>query len=88
MEGQQAPALNIKVTDDNNELMFKIKKSTKLEKLMEAFCDRHGKAPDSVRFVFEGRRVQGYDTPEKLEMEDGDMLEVFYEQQGGSAFCS
>lgn len=91
-ERQEAPAqadhLNIKVTDNNNELMFKIKKSTKLEKLMKAFCDRHGKPPGSVRFVFEGERIQESDTPDKLEMEDGDAIEVFYEQRGGSAFCS
>lgn len=91
-EGQEAPAradhLNIKVTDNNNELMFKIKKSTNLEKLMKAFCDRHGKAPDTVRFLFDGKRVQDYDTPDGLEMEDGDTIEVFYQQKGGSAFYS
>lgn len=92
MEGREAPAqadhLNIKVSDNNNELMFKIKKSTKLEKLMKAFCDRHGKIPGSVRFLFEGDRIEASDTPEKLEMEDGDTIEVFYEQKGGSAFRS
>lgn len=89
-EGPKTPAqaehLNIKVTDNNNELMFKIKKSTNLEKLMTVFCDRHGKAPDTVRFLFDGKRVQGSDTPNKLEMEDGDAIEVFYEQRGGSWF--
>lgn len=55
--------LNIKVTDNNNEVFFKIKKSTKLEKLMNAFCDRQGKAFNTVRFVFEGQRVQPTDTP-------------------------
>lgn len=91
-EGQEAPAqtehLNIKVTDNNNELMFKIKKSTKLEKLMAVFCERHGKEPGSVRFLFDGKRVQGSDTPDGLEMEDGDTLEVYQEQRGGSGSCS
>lgn len=67
---QEAPAqpehLNIKVTDNNNEVFFKIKKSTKLEKLMGAFCERQGKALNSVRFLFEGQRVQPTDTPDTV----------------------
>ncbi|KAM7190637.1 Ubiquitin-related domain containing protein [Naviculisporaceae sp. PSN 640] len=86
---QEAPAggatehLNIKVTDNNNEVFFKIKRSTKLEKLMSAFCERQGKTVNSVRFLFEGQRVQPTDTPDTLEMQDGDTLEVHQEQVGG-----
>ena len=58
--------LNIKVTDNNNEVFFKIKRSTKLDKLMSAFCDRQGKNLNSVRFLFEGQRVQGTDTPDSV----------------------
>ncbi|KAI1121580.1 ubiquitin family protein [Nemania abortiva] len=86
-ERNEAPAggehLNIKVTDNNNEVFFKIKRSTKLEKLMTAFCERQGKNVDSVRFLFEGQRVQKTDTPDSLEMTDGDTLEVHQEQVGG-----
>ncbi|KAH7359096.1 ubiquitin-related domain-containing protein [Plectosphaerella cucumerina] len=82
-EAANAEHLNIKVTDNNNEVFFKIKRSTKLEKLMNAFCDRQGKAPATVRFVFEGQRVQPTDTPDALEMADGDTLEVYQEQVGG-----
>ncbi|ETI22125.1 hypothetical protein G647_06197 [Cladophialophora carrionii CBS 160.54] len=76
--------LNIKVTDGNNEVFFKIKKSTKLEKLMKAFCERQGKDPKTARFLFEGQKVQTGDTPESLEMQDGDSIEVHQEQIGGS----
>ncbi|KAF4594518.1 ubiquitin-like modifier SUMO [Ophiocordyceps camponoti-floridani] len=75
--------LNIKVTDNNNEVFFKIKRSTKLEKLMNAFCERQGKSVTSVRFLFDGTRVQPTDTPDTLEMADGDSLEVHQEQVGG-----
>ncbi|KAG6016276.1 hypothetical protein E4U54_001844 [Claviceps lovelessii] len=86
-ERNDAPAspehLNIKVTDNNNEVFFKIKRSTKLEKLMNAFCERQGKSITSVRFLFDGSRVQPSDTPDALEMADGDTLEVHQEQVGG-----
>lgn len=71
-ERNEAPAaaaaehLNIKVTDNNNEVFFKIKRSTKLEKLMNAFCERQGKSIQSVRFLFEGQRVQPTDTPDTV----------------------
>ncbi|KAM7184032.1 Ubiquitin-related domain containing protein [Rhypophila sp. PSN 637] len=81
--GGASEHLNIKVTDNNNEVFFKIKRSTKLEKLMSAFCERQGKALSSVRFLFEGQRVQPTDTPDTLEMQDGDTLEVHQEQVGG-----
>lgn len=72
MSEQEAPAagaaehLNIKVTDNNNEVFFKIKRSTKLEKLMTAFCERQGKSLSSVRFLFDGTRVQPTDTPDTV----------------------
>lgn len=72
-ERSEAPAggaehLNIKVTDNNNEVFFKIKRSTKLEKLMNAFCERQGKSMTSVRFLFEGQRVQPTDTPDTVSL--------------------
>ncbi|KAA8894086.1 ubiquitin-related domain-containing protein [Sphaerosporella brunnea] len=83
-EGGDTEHLNIKVTDGNNEVFFKIKRTTQLKKLMDAFCDRQGKAPNSVRFLFDGTRVQGTDSPDTLDMQDGDTLEVHQEQIGGA----
>lgn len=58
--------LNIKVTDNNNEVFFKIKRTTQLGKLMNAFCDRQGKNIQSVRFLFDGQRVQPQDNPDTV----------------------
>jgi len=80
--------LNIKVTDANNEVFFKIKKTTQLSKLMNAFCERQGKNLASCRFMFDGQRVNPTDTPDTLDMMDGDMLEVFQEQIGGGVWTA
>ncbi|EOD51310.1 Ubiquitin-like modifier protein [Neofusicoccum parvum] len=82
-DNPQSEHLNIKVTDNNNEVFFKIKRTTQLKKLMDAFCERQGKSPASVRFLFDGQRVNATDNPESLEMQDGDTLEVHQEQIGG-----
>jgi hypothetical protein len=68
--GGEAPGpnehLNIKVTDSHNEVFFKIKRSTKLEKLMKAFCDRQGKDPSTARFLYDGQKVGPQDTPDTV----------------------
>jgi small ubiquitin-related modifier len=67
-EPAQSEHLNIKVTDSNNEVFFKIKRTTPLKKLMDAFCERQGKSPQSVRFLFDGQRVNPTDNPETVRM--------------------
>lgn len=62
----QSEHLNIKVTDNNNEVFFKIKRTTALGKLMNAFCDRQGKNISSVRFLFDGQRVTATDNPDTV----------------------
>ena len=70
-EDEQPPRsehLNIKVTDNNNEVFFKIKRTTALSKLMNAFCERQGKALSSVRFLFDGSRVNPTDSPDGVRL--------------------
>jgi small ubiquitin-related modifier len=58
--------LNVKVTDGREEVVFKIKSTTVLKRLMSAYCERAGKVAGSVRFLFDGERVQLSDTPERV----------------------
>jgi len=51
---------------------------------MDAYCQRQGKTREMCRFLFDGLRVNNDDTPEKLEMDDGNIIDVFLEQQGGA----
>ncbi|KAJ2400158.1 dolichyl-phosphate-mannose-protein mannosyltransferase pmt3 [Coemansia sp. RSA 2559] len=69
---------------DNSEVMFKIKRSTKLAKLMQAYCARAGKSFDTVRFLVDGERINGDSTPDSLGLEDGDAIDAMTEQIGGS----
>ena len=42
---------------------FKIKRTTQLRKLMEAYCERQGKQITTVRFTFDGQRINENQTP-------------------------
>lgn len=68
---------------DGNELVFKIRKKTKLEKLMGVYCERFGLSMDAVRFLFDGERIHGDHTPENLRIEDGEVIDAMVQQTGG-----
>jgi len=83
-EEEKPTTISIKVKDQQeNEVFFKVKRHTKMEKLMGAYAQQQGRDLGSLRFTFEGSRIQKTDTPELLEMDDGDMIQVFQEQLGG-----
>ncbi|GBE61132.1 small ubiquitin-related protein [Babesia ovata] len=69
--------IQIKVrSPDGSEVYFKIKKKTKLEKLMTTYCNRLGQSPDAVRFLFDGDRIKGDATAEELGIEHGDIIDA------------
>ena len=80
----QPDQINLKVvTQDDNEIYFKCKQTTPLQKLMHAFCNRQGVSTNSVVFCFNGNRINETQTPQQLDMEDGDRIHVRREQMGG-----
>ncbi|CAL5336379.1 hypothetical protein CsSME_00019206 [Camellia sinensis var. sinensis] len=81
----QSAHINLKVKgQDGNEVFFRIKRSTQLKKLMNAYCDRQSVEMNSIAFLFDGRRLRGEQTPDELEMEDGDEIDAMLHQTGGS----
>ena len=72
------------VSQDGTQVFFKIRRSTPLKKLMTAYCERKQLSPTSIRFLFEGQRVQDEQTPDTLAMEDNDVIDALAQQTGGS----
>ena len=70
------------VTQDGNEIFFKLRMATPMQRLMTAFCNRQGVSMNSIRFLFDGSRVSPNQTPHELELEEGDVIDVMVEQQG------
>jgi len=77
--------INVKVVAANGEeVFFKIKRTTKLSKLQGAYANKVGKDVNSIRFLYDGTRINDDDTPDSLDMEDNDTIDVMVEQVGGS----
>ncbi|KAH9569870.1 hypothetical protein CY35_02G012900 [Sphagnum magellanicum] len=76
--------INLKVKgQDGGEVFFRIKSTATLKKLMHAYCDRQSVDPQSIAFLFDGRRLRAEQTPAELEMEDGDEIDAMLHQTGG-----
>ena len=50
-------------------------------KLKKSYSERVGVPVTSLRFLFDGRRINDDETPKALEMEQDDVIEVYQEQR-------
>jgi small ubiquitin-related modifier len=55
---------------------FRIKRSTPLRKLMDAYCDHVGSQASGLRFTVLGERLQPHYTAELLRLESEDVIDV------------
>lgn len=47
-------------------MFFRIKRSTQLKKLMNAYCDRQSVDMSAIAFLFDGRRLRPEQTPDEV----------------------
>ena len=64
---------------DSNEIHFRVKQTTQMGKLKKSYSERVGVPVTSLRFLFDGRRINDDETPKALEMEQDDVIEVYQE---------
>merc|ERR1712110_894512 len=72
------------VGQDSNEIHFRVKMTTAMGKLKKSYSERVGAPITSLRFLFDGKRINDEETPKSLEMEQDDVIEVYQEQTGGA----
>jgi len=79
--------ITIRVRDQTGEeTYFKIKKTTKMEKVFQTYAQRKGVQSSSLRFLLDGERIMGDQTPKQLELDDQDQIDCMLEQMGGYRF--
>merc|ERR1712029_593374 len=71
----EAEYIKLKVVgQDSNEIHFRVKMSTNMGKLKKSYAERVGVPVSSLRFLFDGRRINDDETPKDLEMEASEEL--------------
>lgn len=67
----------LRVRDQTGEeIQFKVKPTTKMEKILNAYADRKGVSVAALRFMVDGERINPTDTPSTLELENDDQVDV------------
>ncbi|TFJ88397.1 hypothetical protein NSK_000746 [Nannochloropsis salina CCMP1776] len=80
----KSESITLRVKDQTGEeTMFKVKKTTKMEKVFASYAGRKGVNVDSLRFLLDGQRIEKHQTSAELELEDEDQIDVMLEQLGG-----
>ncbi|KAL1188405.1 putative small ubiquitin-related modifier 7 [Cardamine amara subsp. amara] len=73
-------------SQDDISVYFRIKKDVELHKVMQAYSDKVGQEMSTFRFLFDGVRIKPNQTPNELELEDGDEIDAFVSQTSGFSF--
>ena len=69
--------INVKIkAQDGTEIYFKIKRTTQMKKLMDEYCQKQGLQNNQCKFIFDGERLLDEYTPDMIEMNNGDEIEV------------
>ncbi|OCH90366.1 hypothetical protein OBBRIDRAFT_601525 [Obba rivulosa] len=77
------PKVALVINHEGQQCTVKVKANTLLKKVFDAAESRFNVPPGTLRFTFEGQRIQGHQTPGELEMEDGDQIDAHLGQTGG-----
>ena len=76
-------SLNIRIRDiTGEETFFKVKTTTKLDKVFNAFATRKGVAASDLRFLLDGARVSGIQTVADIGMKDDDQIDCMCRLSG------
>jgi hypothetical protein len=60
-----------------NDLQFKIKRSTKMKKIFDAFCEKYGIDVNNISFYLDDMKLNEDDTLNSLGIENEDELEIY-----------
>jgi len=77
--------ITISVIHEKTAQTFRIKKSRPIGKVLNVFAERIRVERNALRFTFHGQTIRGNEdeTPESLDMEDGDQIDAHLQQVGG-----
>ena len=60
-----------------NDLQFKIKRTTKMKKIFDAFCEKYGIDVNNISFYLNDTKLNENDTLNSLGIENEDELEIY-----------
>jgi len=81
---ENTPTVDIVINYEGRKMFFRTERTTPLVNIMTQANRRTGLPRDTMRFVFDGVRLFGSETPDKLEMDEGEnYIDCLVQQTGG-----
>ena len=80
---ESPPVIDVFIKHKKLLLLSKVEKGCRIENLRLNFCKENRLNPSSTKFLYDGQRIHEDDSPNSLEMVNGDTIEVFHEMRGG-----
>ena len=65
--------------------LFRVDMTTLMEDMMFKYNEYTNFENRNPRWLFDGNRIKANDTPKSLDLMQDDVIEVMFEQQGGSS---
>lgn len=82
-EDEDDPIITIRVRDPTGEeTFFKVKRSTRFERVFSTYALRKGESVQSMRFLIDGNQICPSQTPAFWDMKDQDQIDMQIEQRG------
>lgn len=83
----EAKTITIRIkAQSGEETYFKVKGTTLMGKIFKAYASRQGLDVNTMRFMLDGHRINAEQTPDELELEDQDQIDMQMAQVGGGRF--
>ena len=80
--------LRLRASNTGEEILFKFRRGTKMQKIFNAYASKRGIPEHSLRFVIEGERISPHSTAEMLDLDDNDVVDVFTDSNQGTTSSS
>ena len=75
MADEKPESITIKLRDQTgDETFFKVKPTTKMQKVFDTYAKRKSQQVDNLRFLMDGERIKGDQTVKQLELENDDQI--------------
>ncbi len=72
--------VHVECQDDKSNQTFTMNKTTRFGKLIDAYCEKFGFIKQRIRFLYDGQNILEHFTPQSMEMEDVDTINVYFSQ--------
>lgn len=77
--------INLVIKDpQGQETHVRVRRTTRLRKLFDAFCKKSNTDANTLRFFFQGARINDEETADDLNLKEGDVIDAFVRQVAGS----